>query len=118
MAQQLALQNKILINSSKNTTNRILKAAFGNGYSQIANDGLNSSIDSWTIIYAPLDSTDLTTLQTFITSVGVVTFFDWIPFGEVVNKKWRIVKDSIRERFINKSTRQISFKIEQVFDLG
>ena len=118
MALPLPVTNKITIDSSKSTVNRIIKAQFGDGYAQTIQDGLNSNIDFWNIIYAPLTGTDLTTVENFITTVGVHTFFEWTPFGEVTLKKWRIVKDSIQVDFISTTDKRISFTIEQVFDLG
>lgn len=118
MPETLPLVPKITINSQKSQTNRNLFSQFGDGYSQVASDGLNSDIDSWEIRYAPLDATDLTTLDAFLSIVKTVAWFTWTPFGEVTEKKWRIEKDSIKRLMISTEKYTISFKINQVFDLG
>jgi len=118
MSLLLPLTTKITNKSKKSTKNRVLSASFGNGYSQIADDGLNSTIDSWIIVYSPLKDPDLTTLKNFYSTVGVTQYFRWTPIGETVEKKWRIVPDSWKESMIDTTQLLISFKIVQVFDLG
>jgi phage-related protein len=117
-ALTLPLINKITKTSSKTSEDRILSAQFGNGYRQVAKDGLNSEIDKWSLQFAPLTGADLTTMNDFLASVGVDVWFNWIPLGELVNKKWRIDKDSKKPRMINFTTYEINFSITQCFDLG
>jgi phage-related protein len=117
-ALALPLICKITTQSTLSTSNRIISAQYGNGFEQIAPDGLNSNIDTWDIIYAPLEGTDLTTLLTFISTVDVVSWFTYTPLGESTSKKWRIVKDSIKRNMISTTKWQMSFSIKQCFDLG
>lgn len=117
-APVLPLTTKISLNSSKSIRNRVIEAQFGNGYRQVANDGLNSNVDSWSLQFVPLSGTDLTTMQTFLTTVGVSTWFTWTPLGESVSKKWRIDKDSIKITPINSTKFTYNFSITQCFDLG
>jgi phage-related protein len=117
-APVLPLTNRITSSSSKSTKNRILEAQFGNGYRQAANDGINSSIDTWSLQFAPLSGTNLTTMQTFLSTVGVTVWFTWTPLGESTSKKWRIDKDSVKANMINTTTYIYNFSITQCFDLG
>jgi phage-related protein len=117
-APVLPLLGKITNESSKTSKNRILEAQFGNGYRQVAKDGINSTIDTWSLQFSPLYGTDLTTMQTFISTVGVTVWFTWTPLGESVSKKWRIDKDSIKTTLINTTKFIYSFSITQCFDLG
>ena len=114
-APVLPLLTKISLNSSKSIKNRVLDAQFGNGYRQVAKDGLNSNIDNWTLQFVPLSGADLTTMQTFLTTVGVDVWFTWTPLGESVSKKWRIDKDSIRITPINTTKFTYNFSITQCF---
>ena len=100
--------------------NRVIKASFGNGYMQVAKDGLNDKIDSWKLIYKPLQDTELQNLRDFIDQVGCDVWFTWTPFGESTSKKWSIVEDSYEETFfkICNNVIIISFTIIQRFDLG
>ena len=117
-ALALPLTCKITTQSTLSTVNRILLAQYGNGFKQVANDGLNNSIDTWALVYAPLEGTDLTTLLTFIDTVGTVAWFTYTPLGESTSKKWRIVKDSIKRNMLSTTKWQMNFSIEQCFDLG
>jgi phage-related protein len=117
-APVLPLQLKITNQTTKTSKDRVLIAQFGNGYSQIANDGINSKVDSWQIQYAPIYGADLITLNAFLDLVGVTAWFTWIPLGEAVSKKWRIDKDSRKQTMLNINTFIFTFTITQVFDLG
>jgi phage-related protein len=117
-APTLPLVTKILRQSSKSEKQRLIIAQFGNGYGQVAKDGLNSTIDHWDISYVPIEGTNLTTLETFLNTVGCDVWFSWIPIGETVSKKWRIDKDSKKKVMITKTRFQYSFTMTQVFDLG
>lgn len=118
MAEALPLLGKITAQSQMGQTHRNLAAQFGDGYSQVAPDGLNSVIDNWELRFAPLEGADLTAMNTFLLLVGTTEWFTWTPLGEAVPKKWRIEKDSIKKSMLNTSTFIISFKMVQVFDLG
>ena len=118
MPETLPLTTKITIESQKSQVNRLLAAQFGDGYSQVANDGLNSSIDVWEIRYAPLSGANLITIDAFLSIVKASQWFTWTPFGEVVEKKWRINKDSIKRNMISTELYMVGFQMTQVFDLG
>ena len=118
MAEALPLLGKITAQSQMGQTHRNLAAQFGDGYLQIAPDGLNSVIDNWELRFAPLEGADLTTMNAFLLLVGTTEWFTWTPLGEVIEKKWLIEADSVKKLMLNTSTFIISFKILQVFDLG
>lgn len=58
---------------------RALFAQFGGNYSQVAPDGINSSVPTWFLQFDNLDSTDSSTLEAFLESVGMFNFFTWTP---------------------------------------
>jgi phage-related protein len=112
------LSCKITNQAKKTVTNRLLTAQFGNGYSQVAKDGINSNIDKWDLTFAPLMDADLEEANTFFDTVGVDKWFGWIPIGETVAKKFRVDKDSYEKQMLNFTTFIIRVKITQCFDQG
>lgn len=117
-ASSLPLTIYLTNKCSKSTKNRLIEVQFGNGYKQVAKDGLNSNVENWQMQYMPLTGTNLTTLRTFLNTVGCDVWFTWTPFGDTITKKWRVDKDSLKEEMLNISLIAISFSITQVFDLG
>ena len=109
---------KFTSQSVKTVTNRTLQASFGNGYTQIAKDGINSNTDNWTLYTMPLKGTDLTTMDSFFTTVGCDQWFYWTPLGELDQKKFRVVKDSFTKNMLNFTLFTITVKITQCFDNG
>jgi len=73
---------------NKNTRTRVLKAEFGDGYSQRAVDGINTTKDTWDLSWIGLSTSDADTLISFLEARGGVESFDWTPNGEAVSKKW------------------------------
>lgn len=116
MALNLPLTNKLSFGINKNTDWRVLKASFGDGYSQRTPDGLNSVVDKWSIIYPHLTGSDITTLETFINSVGSWEYFNWKPLGESKTKKW-VITSGVRKQPLPGPAASFSFEIEEVFDL-
>lgn len=104
--------------STKTRKNRILTAQYGNGYAQYANDGINSQYDEWELQLRNLSSTDRSTMNTFYETVGSVVWFTWTPPGDSSSKKWRIVKDTYKETSSGGLIYNISFTVQQQFDLG
>jgi phage-related protein len=115
MAQALPLTSYISQASSKSRKNRVLKAQFGDGYEQVAPDGINNKIDMWSIVYDNLSSTDRGTLWTFIDGVGSWDIVTWTPIGEGTQKKFRITPDGASEQVKAGNVYSVSFTLQQVF---
>lgn len=106
---------KITTNSKKSTKVNLIRATFGNGYKQIANNGLNNEIDTWELQFALLEGTNFTDMNTFIAAAGADQLFAWTPFGETVSKNWRIVKDSVKITYVSTTSMFVNMSIEQAF---
>lgn len=62
-------------------TYRTLKAQFGDGYTQMAADGINNVYDSWALTFAG-GSSDITPIQTFLDALqGYLPFYWTAPLG-------------------------------------
>ena len=57
---------------------RVLSVAFGDGYSQRAADGINTTLANWDCTWV-LDATDGQTLLNFFDTHGGHTPFNWAP---------------------------------------
>lgn len=70
---------------------KILRAQFGDGYSQRTPDGINYNLKSYNTVFE-LNSTQLSTLLTFLRAQAGYLNFNWTPPGGVSGKyicaKW------------------------------
>jgi len=118
MPTALPLTSQLSTTSSKQTTFRTLKAQFGDGYSQRAANGLNAKVDSWSITWEHLSSTDKDTVLAALDSVGGWDYLTWTPFSEASSKKFIIKDGSYSVTHIEGGTWfNISTQLIQVFDL-
>jgi phage-related protein len=60
------------------TTYRTLISQFGDGYSQVAADGINNTYDTWTLSFAG-GSSDVTPVKTFLDALQGYLPFYWTP---------------------------------------
>lgn len=111
MTVALPLPEKLTDAIRRTNKNNRLEAQFGDGYKQIANNGLNSLIETWDLSWIWVNATDKTTIMAALESGQLLT---WIPYGDTVNKTFIIVKDSLSMSF-TASYFKISCQIERVF---
>ena len=67
---------------------RVLRAEFGDGYSQRAADGINSVRDTYAVSWEGLSRTDANTIDTFLRTHGGHTAFKWTPPGASASRNW------------------------------
>ena len=114
----LPLTNKISIEAEKSVVFREVSAQFGDGYKQVAPDGINNKIDNWNITWSPLSSTELTTVETVLNTNGSWGILSWTPAGESVAKNFRMSKEGYTRKALNRNGLfSISCKLVQVFDV-
>lgn len=105
------------IGSSLSVDQRVLEAAFGDGYMQIVADGLNAGVDSVTLSWDGLDSDDLDEILTTIRLYGRATPFLYTLPWDVSPKLWRFsgaatISTPVQSRY------GVSVPIKQAFDLA
>ena len=115
MTYLLPQTDRITSASQKKVVNRVIEAQFGGGYRQVANDGTNSDVDTWTIQIAPLEGDNLTQMRSFLDTIGVVEWFQWTPLGEIVAKNWRVDPSSTEWTMINTTKFVVKFAITRHF---
>lgn len=114
----LPVPERIIIDSTKTAAFREMSAQFGDGYQQVAPQGINFKIDTWSITWAPLTSAQKTTVETALDANGSWGVYTWIPLGETVSKKFRVTKDGYTRQSLNRGNLfSISCKLVQVFDV-
>lgn len=97
--------------SKRNTNTRILKQDFGDGYSQRAGDGINTTVDTWDIEFRGT-STVIDGIVTVLESKAGHTNFTWSYAG---TQKWICKQWSYAD--LGGDTRSLSATFEEVFDL-
>lgn len=70
------------VGASQTKTFRVLRSSFGNGYEQVAVDGINSQRQEWSIAWQNIDiDTTLSDIKTFLDARGANEAFYWTPPG-------------------------------------
>ncbi len=95
---------------SEQTTHRVRKYGFGDGYEAIAKDGINTRLTEYSVTTEPIK--DATTQTTFIADLDKVATGDYFlatltPFS-AVERRYRL-KDNTYSRQILPSNRAMTF---------
>ncbi len=100
------------IEASESITVSTIEAQFGDGYKQIAANGLNAARETWTLSCNG-EKEDMRELRAFL-KAHVTSSFWWVnPWGD---KQLYLVKaDSIAPKFVNGEFAEINFTFVQTF---
>ncbi len=77
--------------SARKVDQRVLRADFGDGYSQRAVDGLNTARQEWQLQWTQLTKAQATQLKDFFIARGGAEAFNWTPPDEATARKWTSV---------------------------
>ena len=80
---------------------RVLRANFGDGYSQRAGDGINLLAETWSVDWENLNSTEVAALETQLEGARGVDIITWTPHGEDTAKKFTIPEWDINPKVGN-----------------
>lgn len=69
---------------------RLLRADFGDGYSQVSGDGIRPYGDEWNLVFAKRKLSVITAIKNFLDALGGQTF-DWQSPLDASAKKWKYV---------------------------
>ena len=94
---------------------RTLALQFGDGYRQDAPDGINYQIDTWSLNFENLNSTDASTVRTFFDTVGSFTTFTWTAPGDSTSKVWKMDPQGYAVQALAGNVYTITLTIVQVF---
>lgn len=93
---------------------RVLAAAFGDGYTQRAGDGINVLAEEWALTFSARTTTERDAILDFLKARKGVESFDWTSpsgtAGKFLCPEWGYTPD-------NTATHTVTAKFQQVFDL-
>lgn len=99
-------------NASEQITVSTIQAQFGDGYKQVASNGINHAAESWSLsVNGQL--TEMANVRTFLKNHVTASFWWTNPWGE--KKLYRVKSDSVNPKLINGNFAEISFTFEQAF---
>jgi phage-related protein len=112
MADTLPLASKIQQTSSRSIDHNIITAGYGDGFEQTAEFGANAKKDMWDVRWSGLTEAERNTL---VAAFDLTTVFNWTPFGEVVEKNFKMTGQY--KETITGDRYSISLKLKQVYVL-
>jgi phage-related protein len=98
----------------KSVTPRILKADFGDGYTQRAGDGLNTQPQIWNVEFRG-DTTAIDTIESFFEDTGGWESFDWTPPRATSSKKF--IYTSYSRQPLGPNHDSLQATLQEQFDL-
>lgn len=115
--QAMPIPEKITNEGDVDVEFDVIRMAFGEGYEQIAPNGLNYAREIRTVIWAPLTPTEATTVWNTLLTVGSHGILTWTPCDAVTQKKYRLAENKITKSFLGNNFK-ISIKVKEAFDLS
>ena len=91
---------------------RVRTAQFGDGYKQVAGDGINPETQSWPLSFQGLEK-DMIPLLAFVRRHAIKSCLWTPPYG--VQGLYRVTADSIKATPVGGKTMSVSFTFEQAF---
>mgnify|MGYP001810335232 CR=1 FL=1 len=70
---------------------RTIRSSFGDGYKQIAPDGINNIVDQWNLSWESLSIQESREIEDFFVATNGLPF-RWSPIGETVVRKYTVGK--------------------------
>jgi phage-related protein len=115
MSTPMPVTGKISLESTLKVVFNQLLSKFGDGYEQVAPNGLNNVIDTWDIIWGGLTTSEYQTVMTALRSVGTWGVLLYTPCDEPLAKKFRVAGDVTATR--EGTTYKVTTQLRQVFDI-
>lgn len=96
-------------------TPRVRKVAFGDGYEQRTQDGINHNKQMWRLAFTRRSDTDIGGVYDFLEARGGVESFDWTPRGEASARRF-VCRKWTRSFDYYDVIQSIRFDLEEVFE--
>jgi phage-related protein len=112
-----ALPHTSLLSQSatRTRTQRVLSAAYGDGYSHDVPDGINSQLDNWSIQWENMTASERDAVVAVLDAVGQTDILTWTPPGSSSEKKFKVTNSGYTETFSAGNIYNISLTLRQVF---
>lgn len=96
----------------------LLTARFGDGYSQIAPNGLNSIYEIHNITWGPIEYQIINdTIINQLKLVGGHGYILWTPRNETIQKQFKVKEGKFKKSFLGGCSTKISTILIQSFDI-
>ena len=119
MPTALPLPTKIALSSDKSVTFRAISSQFGDGYQQVAPNGINTKVASWSVEWGALTLAERAIVEDTLDSVGTWGILTWTPCNETVQLKFRVSSEGYTRKALSKvGLYSVSCKLTQVFDIS
>ena len=115
MPAALPLAALISQSSSASTEFRVIKAQYGNGYSQRAPDGINNSVGSWDLAWDNITAAEFGVITAAFEQARGADYFTWLAPGDLVTKRWIVAKYT--KAAMSGDIYSVSANLQQVFDI-
>jgi len=113
----LPVPAKVSYDSGKKVSFRDISAQLGDGYVQVAQQGINSRYDTWNVTWGALTLTEKNTVVGVLDTVGSWSMLSWKPCFETVTKNFRMSKEGYTLQPLGKSgLYTISCQLIQAYD--
>lgn len=111
----LPYPSRVTLDSDMELNFRDISAKFGEGYRQVAPDGINAITEDWSIVIGPLTRTERNTALTAFKTVGTWGRITWTPCDETVQLTFQIKSGTgIKVSRVGRKFK-LSLSLEQVF---
>jgi len=101
--------------ASKESTPKIRRIQFGDGYEQRIRFGLNQNPKVWSLSWTNITETEADTIEAFLDErASDGASFDWVPLGETTSYRWVCEQWTKTIPYNNRAT--ISANFRQVFE--
>jgi phage-related protein len=102
------------LGSRLNIDQKTRVARFGDGYEQVAGDGLNTIRRTWTLVWNACPNSDADAIEAFWVQQGRTLPFWYTAPGTAQPYKWRF--ETFNRTQIDGNSDQLEITIRQVFD--
>ena len=105
------------LSSSRKREPKILKAEFGDGYSQVTGDGIHPFKETWSMSFTNRPNADIDAIVTFLDGLNGASSFYWTPPGETPLtpvKRW-IQTGAYEYTRTGPGSATLTFNLERVF---
>lgn len=111
----MPLPDRISQSSSSSQEYRVILAQFGNGYEQRQKDGINNSIQQWSVTWENINTSESNEIITaFDTAAGIEPFL-WQPPNANQVRKYKV--ERYDQSVLSGSLSTVSATLKQVFDI-
>lgn len=105
------------LSSSRDTETKVLRADFGDGFTQRAADGINNKVNEYNLIWRNIPMEDAQDIVDFLEARGGWESFDWLDIFQELPTTIKVVAEQWSRTPTSENLDTISATFRQVFDL-